>query len=66
MMIINAFSGVGVEGISRTLHPVLPPTSAAAQHAYAAPAGMAVVAAPAQRMRRTAAATGVSVDRGTT
>jgi hypothetical protein len=42
---INAFTGVGVAGMSRTLH--------------------AAAAIPTQRKRRTATATGKSVDRGT-
>lgn len=61
---INAFTGVtnGVAGMSRTLH------AAAAAHpafwAHAA-AGAAAAIAP-QRKRRTATATGQSVDWGTT
>ena len=52
MVSINAFSGVGVAGMARTLH---------------AAAAAAVAAHPAftPRKRRTAAATGASVDRGT-
>jgi hypothetical protein len=46
---INAFTGVGVAGVSRTLH-----------------AAEAAAAIPPQRKRRTATATGASVDRGTT
>ena len=62
---INAFTGVGVAGMSRTLHAG---SAAAATHpafwTHAA-AGAAAAIAP-QRKRRTATATGASVDRGTT
>ena len=51
-MLSNVFSGAGVAGMSRPLH-----VAAAAAHAAAA-------IAP-QRKRRTAPATGLSVDRGT-
>ena len=65
MVNINAFCGVGVAGVSWTLHA---PAAAAAAHpafmAHAA-AGAAAAITP-QRKRRTAAATGPSVDRGTT
>jgi hypothetical protein len=58
---INAFTGVGVAGMSRTLHV------AAAHPAFLAHAAAGAAAAiPTQRKRRTATATGKSVDRGTT
>ena len=63
---INAFTGVGVAGMSRTLH-VAEAAAAAAAHpafwAHAAAGAAAVI--PPQRKRRTATATGQSVDRGT-
>jgi hypothetical protein len=61
---MNAFSGVGVAGVSRTLHAA----SAAAAHPafWAHAAAEAAAAIRPQRKRRTAAATGKSVDRGTT
>jgi hypothetical protein len=60
---INAFTGVSVAGMSRTLH-----VAAAAAHPafWADAAAGAAAAIPTQRKRRTAAATGKSVDRGTT
>jgi hypothetical protein len=62
---INAFTGVGVAGMSRTLHAA---EAAATAHpafwAYAAAGAAAAI--PPQRKRRTATATGQSVDRGTT
>jgi hypothetical protein len=58
---INAFTGVGVAGMSRTLHA----GSAAAAAAHPAFWTHAAAIAP-QRKRRTATATGASVDRGTT
>jgi hypothetical protein len=63
MVYINAFSGVGVAGDSWTLH--VPAAAAAAHPAYMAQAaaGAAAVISP-QRKRRTATATGPSVDRG--
>ncbi|MDT5329140.1 MAG: hypothetical protein QOF31_437 [Mycobacterium sp.] len=59
---INAFTGVGVAGMSRTLH-----AAAAAAHPafWAHAAAGAAAAIPTQRKRRTATATGKSVDRGT-
>ena len=61
----KAFTGVGVAGMSRILHAV---EAAAAAHpafwAYPAASAGAVIAP--QRKRRTATATGQSVDRGTT
>ena len=64
---INAFTGVGVAGMSRTLH-VAPHAAAAAAHPafWTHAAAGAAAAIPTQRKRRTAAATGKSVDRGTT
>ncbi len=67
---INAFTGVGVAGMSRTLH-VAEATAAAAHPAFMAPpanahVGWAAAAITPQRKRRTAAATGASVDRGIT
>jgi hypothetical protein len=61
---INAFSGVGVVGMSRTLHVA---AAAAAHPVFRAHAAAdAAAAIPTQRKRRTATATGKSVDRGTT
>jgi hypothetical protein len=59
---INAFTGVGVVGMSRTLH-----VAAAAAHPafWAHAAADAAAAIPTQRKRRIATATGKSVDRGT-
>ena len=63
---INAFPGVGVAGMSRTLH--VAEAAAATVHpafwAYAAAGAAAAI--PPQRKRRTATTTGKSVDRGTT
>jgi hypothetical protein len=60
----NAFSGVGVAGMSRTLH-VAEAAAAAAHPAFWAHAAAGVAAAiTPQPKRRTAAATGKSVDRG--
>jgi hypothetical protein len=64
MLSMNTFDGVGIAGGSWTLHV---PAAAAVAHpakAYAA-AGVAAVISP-QRKRRTATATGMSVNRGTT
>jgi hypothetical protein len=62
---MNTFSGVRVSGVSWTLH--VPAAAAAAHPAYKAhaAAGAAAAISP-QPKRRTAAATGMSVDRGTT
>jgi hypothetical protein len=61
----KAFTGVGVAGMSRTLHAA---EAAATAHpafwAYPVASAGAVIAP--QRKRRTATATGQSVDRGTT
>ncbi len=66
MSSMNAFNGVRVSGGSWTLHV---PAAAAAAHpahmAHAA-AGAAAAITPQPKRRRTAAATGQSVDRGTT
>ena len=64
MASINAFTGVGVAGMSRTLHTA---EAAAAVHPafWAYGAAGAAAAIPPQRKRRTATATGQSVDRGT-
>jgi hypothetical protein len=59
---INAFTGVGVAGMSRTLHAA----EAAAVAAHPAFMAWTAAAIAPQRKRRTAAATGASVDRGTT
>jgi hypothetical protein len=62
---LNAFAGVGVAGMSRTLHVAA--ADAAAHPAFWAHATAGAAAAiPTQRKRRTTAATGKSVDRGTT
>jgi hypothetical protein len=64
MASINAFTGVGVAGVSWTLH--VPAAAAAAHPAYMAHAAAGAAAAiTPQRKRRTTAATGPSVDRGT-
>jgi hypothetical protein len=61
-----AFYGVGVAGMSWTLH--VAETAAVAAHPafWAHAAAGAAAAIPPQRKRRTATATGKSVDRGTT
>jgi len=61
----NAFTGVGVAGMSRTLHAV---EAAAAAHPafWAYPAAGPDAAIAPQRKRHTATATGESVNRGTT
>jgi hypothetical protein len=67
MASINAFTGVGVAGMSRTLHVAEAAAAAAAHPAFWAYAAAGAAAAiPPQRKRRTATATGQSVDRGTT
>jgi hypothetical protein len=62
-----AFTGVGVVGVSRTLH-VAEAAAAAAAHPAFMPyvAWNAAAAITPPRKRRTATATGPSVDRGTT
>ena len=62
----NAFTGVGVAGMSRTLHAAEAAAAATAHPAFwAYPAVGAGAAIAPQRKRRTATATGQSVDRGT-
>ena len=62
---IEAFTGVGVASMTRTLH--VSTAAAAADPAFWAHAAAGAAAAiPPQRKRRTATATGKSVDRGTT
>jgi hypothetical protein len=61
----NLFTGVGVAGMSRTLH-FAAAVDAAHPAFWAHAAAGAAAAIPTQRKRRTAAATGKSVDRGTT
>lgn len=64
-----AFTGVGVAGMSRTLHVAAPVAAAAVPafvaHAVAPAWGDAAAITP-QRKRRTATATGASVDWGIT
>jgi len=62
---INAFTGVGVAGMLRTLH-VAAAVAAAHPAFWAHAAAGAAAAIPPQPKRRTATATGKSVDRGTT
>jgi hypothetical protein len=62
---INAFTGVGVAGMSRTLH-VAEAAAAAQPEFWAYAAAGAAAAIPPQRTRRTATTTGQTVDRGTT
>ena len=65
MLSMNAFNGVRIAGGSWTLH--VPAAAAAAHPAYKAHAAAGAQAAISQpKRRRTAAATGQSVDRGTT
>jgi hypothetical protein len=64
MTSINAFTGVGVAGLSRTPHTAAVATAHPAFMAHAAAGAAAAI--PPQRKRRTTAATGPSVDRGTT
>ena len=60
MTSINAFNGVGVAGMSRTLHVPM-------SQAVPLPRRIAAAAAPLRRAsRRTATAIVASVDRGTT
>ncbi len=63
---INAFTGVGVAGMSRTFHAAEAAAAAAHPAFWAHAAAGAAAAIPPQRTRRTATATGQSVDRGTT
>ncbi|MGA5463872.1 hypothetical protein [Mycobacterium sp. NPDC050041] len=66
----NAFVGVGVAGMSRTLHVVAGTSAVAVYHASAAAAAAIAAwpaaAIPAPRKRRAATATRPSVIRGTT
>ena len=64
MLSNRAISGVGVAGMSRTLHAA---EAAATAHPafWAYPVAGADAAIAPQRKRRTATATGQSVDRGT-
>jgi hypothetical protein len=64
MTSINAFTGVGVAGMSRTLH-VVEAIAATAHPAFTAHAA-AAAAIPSQRRRRTATAIVASVNRGIT
>jgi hypothetical protein len=67
MASINAFTGVGVAGMSRTLHAAEAAAAATAHPAFwAYDAAGAAAAIPPQRKRRTATATEQSVDRGIT
>ena len=63
----SALTGVGVAGMSRTLHAAEAAAAATAHPAFWAypVAGAAAVITP-QRKRRNATATGQSVDRGNT
>ena len=63
MLSMNAFNGVRIAGGSWTLH--VPAAAAAAHPAKAHAAAGAAAAISPQRKRRTAAATGMSVNRGT-
>jgi hypothetical protein len=63
----NAFTGVGVAGMSRARHAGEAAAAATAHPAFWAHAAAGAAAAiPPQRKRRIATATGQSVDRGTT
>jgi hypothetical protein len=67
MASIKAFTGVGVAGMSRTLHVAEAAAAATAHPAFwAYDAAGAAAAIPPQPKRRNATATGKSVDRGTT
>ncbi len=65
MEIINAFTGVSVAGVSRTLHVAEAADVAAAHPAFMPHGAWSAAAITPQRKRRTATATGASVDRGT-
>jgi hypothetical protein len=67
MASMNAFTGVGVAGMLRTLHAAEAAAAATAHPAFwtYAAAGAAAAISP-QGKRRTATATGQSVDRGIT
>lgn len=64
MLSMNAFKGVRVAGGSWTLH--VPAAAATAHPAYLAHAAAGAAITPQPKRRRTAAATGMSVNRGTT
>jgi len=67
MASMNAITDVGVAGMWRTLYVAEAAAAAAAHPAFWAHAAAGSAAAiPPQRKRRTATATGQSVDRGTT
>jgi hypothetical protein len=66
MLSKNAFTGVGVAGMSRTLHAAEAAAAAAHPAFWTYPVAGADAAIAPQRKRRTATATGQSVDRGTT
>jgi hypothetical protein len=66
MASINAFTGVGVAGMSRTLHAAEAAAAATAHPAFWAYVAGSAAVIPPQRKRRTTPATGQSVDRGTT
>ncbi len=65
MLSNEAFTGVVVAGMSRTLHAA-DAAAAAAHPAFWAYPGAGAAAITPQRKRRNATATGQSVDRGTT
>jgi hypothetical protein len=65
MEIINAFTGVGAAGMSRTPHVADAAPAVAAYPAFWAHAAGAPAAIAPQRKRRNATATSASVDRGT-
>jgi hypothetical protein len=66
MASINAFTGVGVAGMLRTLHAAEAAAAATAHPAWTYAAAGAAAAISPQGKRRTATATGQSVDRGIT
>ena len=67
MLSNKAFTGVGVAGMSRTLHVAEAAAAATAHPAFWAYPGAGTAAAiTPQRKRRNATATGQSVDRGNT
>jgi hypothetical protein len=66
MLINNAFTAVGVAGMSRTLHAAEAAAATAHPAFWAYPVVGAVAAISPQRKRRSATATGQSVDRGNT
>jgi hypothetical protein len=64
MLSMNAFDGVRIAGGFWTLH--VPAAAAHPAHVAYAAAGSAAAITPQPKRRRTAAATGMSVNRGTT